>query len=131
MWLNRAAAAKDGGAMLRLGVLHQKGEAGFTPSNEEAMRWFRRGAELNDARCLLATGMMYVEGAGVPADSVEAVKWIRRSAERNDATAMFMLGVAYRQGEGVAKDLDAARDWFAKSLRMGYEPAREQLKQLK
>src|ERR1700677_614732 len=41
----------------------------------EAVKWYRKAAEQNDARVQFNLGICYDKGQGVAQDSVETVKW--------------------------------------------------------
>jgi TPR repeat protein len=45
---------------------------GIKQDNSEAIKWFRKGAELGDADCLWGLGHCYLDGRGAPQDSVQA-----------------------------------------------------------
>lgn len=49
---------------------------------EEAIQWFRQGAELGDGFCQTTLAGMYDIGQGVTEDDVEALKWYRRAARQ-------------------------------------------------
>ena len=70
----------------------------------EAVKWYRKAAEQNDAEAQYNLGVCYANGQGVAKDEVEAVKWYRKAAEQNYAAAQYNLGVCYaqwpRRGEG-------------------------------
>ncbi len=70
----------------------------------EAVKWFRRAADLGQPEAHFYLGRCYADGQGVPKDVVEAVKWFRKAAEQGLAEAQFNLGISYAQGDGVAKD---------------------------
>ena len=43
----------------------------------EAVKWFRKAAELGDAESQYTLGMCDTDGVGVPQDEMESVKWYR------------------------------------------------------
>jgi S1-C subfamily serine protease len=90
----------------------------------EAVKWFRKAAEQNDARAQLNLGFRYADGQGVAKDEVEAVKWFRKAAEQNDASAQFILGLRYYNGQGVAKDYVEAYKWNLLAAARSHEKAR-------
>ena len=55
---------------------------------EEAVQWYRRGAEGDDAQAMCNLGWCYETGNGVEQSWEEAVQWYRRSAEAGKARAM-------------------------------------------
>ncbi len=81
----------------------------------EAVKWFRKAAEQNDAAAQFYLGFCYDKGQGVAQDYVEAVKWFRKAAEQNIAEAQFNLGLRYDNGQGVAKDYVEGYKWYRKA----------------
>jgi TPR repeat protein len=75
-----------------------------TPAGEEALKWFRRAAEQNDAAAQTNLGVMYDFGHGVVRDYAEALKWYRKAADHGDAEARYNLGVIYERGDGVPQN---------------------------
>jgi len=45
---------------------------GIKQDNSEAIKWFRKGAELGNADCIWGLGHCYLDGRGAPQDSVQA-----------------------------------------------------------
>ncbi|WP_143175440.1 tetratricopeptide repeat protein [Cryptosporangium aurantiacum] len=98
--LYRAAAeAGDALAAYNVGMLHgaspaavpwllQAADAGIVPAyaplgdrlgeqdrDEEALRWFVRGASAGDPGCMFAAACWYRDGFGGPVDRVQALRW--------------------------------------------------------
>ena len=77
---------------------------GVAKDEAEAVKWYRKAAEQNDAEAQYNLGICYANGQGVAKDEAEAVKWYRKAAEQNDAAAQCNLGCLLRQrprrGEG-------------------------------
>ena len=83
-------------AQFNLGVCYHDGEG--VARMIEAVKWFRKAAEQNDAEAQRNMGVCYHEGEGVTKDEVEAVKWCRKAAEQNDADAQCAMGSGYYCG---------------------------------
>jgi TPR repeat protein len=83
-------AAKKGSAVAQfsLGVMNYPiGDQSFDPSKgnlSEALIWYRRAAEQGDVDAMVAMGMAYADGIGVPQDYVEAHKWYNVAAPRTN-----------------------------------------------
>ena len=121
VWLEETIAkAKDGDAtaMYNLGVMYADGK-GVLEDDKEAVKWFRKAADLGDAMAMNSLGVAYVHGEGVIQDDEEAVKWYRKAAELGNANAMSNLGVMYTQGKGVIEDFKEAFKWFRKAAELG------------
>ena len=120
------AEAKDGDAvaMFNLGVKYEIGE-GVLEDDEEAVKWFRKAAELGHAEAMFFLGIVYFRGKGVIEDDKEAVKWYRKAADVGYAKAMVHLGLMYATGEGVIEDDVEAYGWFNVAAANGYKRTAE------
>ena len=65
-------------------VCYDNGQ-GVAKDDAEAVKWYRKAAEQNDAWAQFNLGYCYANGQGVAKDKVEAVKWYRKAAEQNYA----------------------------------------------
>jgi TPR repeat protein len=112
----KAADAGNAQAMVLLGTLYAQGVGG-PKSDSDAVRMFRRAAELGYARGMYNLGLMCEADRGVPAGSGvdAAVGWYSKAADRGDGDAAYRLGLMYEQGRGVPKDLTEARRLYAKA----------------
>jgi TPR repeat protein len=93
----------------------------------QAVEWFRKAAELGDAKGQYSLGVAYNEGKGVPQDYAQAAQWFRKAAEQGVAQAQNNLGFLYQQGQGVPKDLSLAAQWFRKAAEQGFPQAQKNL----
>ena len=92
-----------------MGACYASGR-GVAKDDGEAVKWFRKAADQNDAKAQYMLGLSYAIGEGVVKDDVEATKWFHKAADQSVAAAQFMLGGCYHRGEGVAKDdVEAAK----------------------
>jgi TPR repeat protein len=118
-WLKRAAnhTVDDfpfivSSAARKLGDVYRYGWWGVLPYGPEAVRWYRKAAELGDWMAAADLGDMYKEGARVPQDYPEAAKWYEKAAESNSAAGL-VVGRLYRDGLGVPhQDYVLAYMWF-------------------
>ena len=60
--------------------------------NTEAVKWFRRAADHDNAKAQSYLGNMYREGRGVQQNYAQALKWSRRAADQGFAEAQSNLG---------------------------------------
>ena len=93
----------------------------------EALRLWRKAAELGYAEAQVHLGEMYAKGRDVKQDDREALRWWRKAAEQGNAEAQASLGFMYRQGRGVAQDGREALRWFHKAAEQGYAKAQVSL----
>jgi tetratricopeptide (TPR) repeat protein len=106
----------------RTGLKYYKGE-GVTQDYAEAMKWFRKAAELSYLVSQQTTGLIYNKGADLTQNYAEAINWFRKAADQGDAIAQVNIGLMYANGEGVTKDYVEAMRWYRKAASQGYAAA--------
>ena len=103
---------------------YEKGKACYIARNfTEAVKWYRKGAELGNADAQDCLGECYCRGIGVAEDVEEAIKWYNKAAEQGHAQAQFALGEAYYWGEAVDQDYSVAVKWYRKAAEQGLAEA--------
>ncbi len=70
----------------------------------EAIKHFRKAAELGDPSGQFNLGLMYATGNGIGPSQTEAAKWYKKSAEQGKASAQLNLGLMYLSGRGVPQN---------------------------
>lgn len=113
--------AKSGEAEAQnaLGEAYYDGK-GVTENLTEAVKWFTKAAEQENAKAEYNLGNCYYYGYGVQyKDYGEAVKWYTKAAEQGCAEAQNSLGYCYEFGEGVDKNLKEAVKWYTKAAEQG------------
>ena len=124
----RAKAEKgDAQSQAELGDVFRLGALGVERDDAEAVKWYRKAAEQNDAYAQSNLGFCYDNGLGVRKNDAEAVKWFREAAEQNDAEAQYNLAVCYRDGLGVKKNAAEAVRWFRKAAEQNRAQAQNNL----
>ncbi len=94
----------------------------------EALKWYRRGADLDDVSSQTHLAEMYLEGWGVKRDLTEALRWFMPSASRGYALSEYKVGLVYQQGDSkVRRDMTQAVEWFSKSAAKGFARAQNDL----
>jgi len=141
-WLTAAAGKNDAAAMHELGVLYASRDVGedpppaqvappgeafdrvaalfddddrdltHDPNMMEAVRWFRKAADLGYAKGMFALGTSYADGTGVNPSEAEAVRWLAKAAELGDTDAMVNMGFYHTRGGVVHKDDAEALRWY-------------------
>ena len=73
--------AKDGdaAAMVNIGLMYANGE-GVVKDDKEAVKWYRKAAELGNAGAMNNLCFKYANGEGVVKDTVEAYGWFNVAA---------------------------------------------------
>jgi hypothetical protein len=113
-----AAQAGHPTAIYEMGYLYENGD-GVPKNLNEALRWYRLGAEKGEASSEAALGQFYENGQGVPDDWVEAAKWYTKSAQQDNKAGAFRLGRAYQYGIGVPINLGQSIAWYDKAAAQG------------
>jgi len=85
----------------------------------KAVEWYRKAAEMGNAKAQNNLGICYATGEGVKKDLVKAVEWYTKAVEQGDVIAQSNLGECYFNGEGVEKDLKKAVEWYTKAAELG------------
>jgi len=113
-------AAQDGSpvAQTLAGMAFDFG-VGTGQDYSEAMRWYRKAADLGEALAITNIGVLYDAGQGVPQDFVEAMRWYREAADLGQPRAMTNIGALYHSGQGVPRDYAEAMRWYRKSADLG------------
>jgi TPR repeat protein len=98
-----------------------KAQAAYSKKNyEEAFEYYKKAADLGDAKAMCGLGVLYHSGEGVIKDYKEAIKWYKKAAELGSAQAMFGLGIIYANGGlGVTKNYKEALKWHQKAAELG------------
>ena len=103
----------DAEAVYGLGIM-----AIFAEELKEAVKWFRKAAEMGNADAMFQLGIAHASGRGVIQDFKEAGKWFRKAAELGDTDAMFHFGVMHTIGKGVIEDDKEAVKWYRKAAEL-------------
>lgn len=82
---------------------------------QEAIEWYRKGAESGDPKCQYNLAEQYFEGKNLKRNYIEAAKWYRLAADQNLDWALNMIGYCYEYGLGVPRSVEEARRWYAKA----------------
>ena len=110
---------EDGNACLEIAKLYEVGEA-IEQSQEEAVRWYRRAANLGNTEAKRKVTELTGER-----------KQLSEAALLGDAEAQYALGMIYLEGRGGAKNLVFARHWLTKAAEQGHAGAKQALETLR
>ena len=73
-------------AMSNLGVCYEHGQ-GVERDLDQALAWYRKGAEAGNGAAMTYLGVGYEQGQGVERDLDQALAWYRKGAEAGDGVA--------------------------------------------
>ncbi|KAG0297942.1 hypothetical protein BGZ96_003921 [Linnemannia gamsii] len=113
------AKTGDVHAQVTLAEAFRDGSNGYQQSYLEAIFWFLRAAEQEDATAQYNIGLLYELGQGIQKDSSMAAFWYDNAAHQGLAKAQSNLGILYINGEGVEKDKALAMQWLIKAASQG------------
>ena len=85
------------------------------PGYQQAMIYFEKSAELNDAYGIHALGQMYQLGQGVSQNNNKAIDLYQKSAKLNYVFSMLRLGIIYDKD----KNYNKAVEWYRKAADLG------------
>lgn len=121
-YYKEAVEAGDNSAMYYMGWHYQHG-AGVVQSDTAAAYWYKKGAKLEDIKCIAALGCCYRDGTGLRQDREQAYKLLRHAAGADDAQAQFDL--AFMEREDGNEEM--ARHWLELAEANGLEEATQYL----
>lgn len=113
--------------MVRAGHYYRTG-FGVHRDSTQALRWYRRAAQMGDASAAYWAGKLYLEDQRYE----EARTWFARAVGMSleQVQASWELGQLYLHGLGVEQDKDRAAAHLFNAAAFGYAPAQYELAQL-
>ncbi|KAI9209520.1 uncharacterized protein BJ171DRAFT_484204 [Polychytrium aggregatum] len=137
-WYQKAAQAGHTNAQSSLSLpMKCRGDLFFHGSETipkdvfEAVRWYRRSADLKNPMAQNMLGYCYEEGIGIEKDGRKAFELYERSAKEGGwAPAQFNVGMCYEKGVGTERDLALAEIWYQKAAGQNHKQAQEALEAL-
>ncbi|HEY4973236.1 MAG TPA: ankyrin repeat domain-containing protein [Steroidobacteraceae bacterium] len=98
-----------------------------THQSSQAATLLRATADAGNPEAQYLLGLLYLNGVGVAIDSQAAEQWLRSAALQNHAEAAFVLA-ALLQSKPQPEAGSEAATWLQRSATLGYERARQALK---
>ncbi|WP_026280202.1 DUF1566 domain-containing protein, partial [Thioalkalivibrio sp. ALJ8] len=111
----------DPHAQYLLGEIHYFEDWGPSTDREQAMEWFRRGAEQQYPPSMLEYGYLLLNGGSSEDDREAGRDWLRQAAE------MGMADAQYRFGETLLSDRKTRHEWRTRAAELGHRGAQRQL----
>ena len=109
-----------------LGRCHQLGR-GTEKRPDTAIRFFQKGAGLEDPIAQFHLGNAFLEGNGVAANPITGRRWFLKAAEHVHVAAMANIGSLSENGKGVPRDENQALKWYQQAARLGLPSAQYSL----
>jgi TPR repeat protein len=120
-WLQKGVDAGDPTSMITLGyVIAKSTDQG---AKEDAVKLYRRAAELGGSQALQNLGSAYQYGRGVEKDHVEAIKWYEAAYAAGLINSAYAVGRLLLYGETSVKNETAALAWLKKAADAGHKDA--------
>jgi len=76
--------------MFNLGMKYANGQ-GVAQSDSQAVQWFRKAADKDNADAMFNLGMMYENGKGVAQSDTQAIEWYGKAARAGHEKAKTLL----------------------------------------
>ena len=83
----------DAESQREVGAWYSLGTEGLPKDEQQAVYWYRKAADQEDADAQFSLGVCYNAGIGVALDRQEAFRWFARAAENGSCEAQQMLGL--------------------------------------
>ena len=110
-----------------LGFMYATGKGGVLQDYQEAVRWYRMGAEQGDEDSHFILDILTYG----PGDDREAVSWFRMAAEQGNVSAQYRLGAMYWHGEGVVENEYESYIWYSIAKAGGNKDSAKNLRENK
>ena len=124
------AEGGDARAMWRLGCVYRDGTRGLKKDLTQAFTWFKRAADLKDARALTDCGVAYVNGWGVERSHIRGFTMLGAAAALGSEHACAILGLVNAKGPyGLDKDPQEATRWYREMPKCDLRNSDEQLRE--
>ncbi|KAK2104548.1 Protein sel-1 1 [Saguinus oedipus] len=111
-YFNLAANAGNSHAMAFLGKMYSEGSDIVPQSNETALHYFKKAADMGNPVGQSGLGMAYLYGRGVQVNYDLALKYFQKAAEQGWVDGQLQLGSMYYNGIGVKRDYKQALKYF-------------------
>lgn len=134
-YFERAATQGANNAALLLGQVYMFGVENIQENDEEAMKWFKIAADMQNSDACLYIAHMYDQGKGVTKDLNEAMRWYKKCVDFGDCTGLFMgsenpnMGLAscsigslydeFEKSSDYPKNMNEAYKWYNISVKNG------------
>ena len=118
--LREKAEGGDTSAMFDLGCAYRDGTRGLKKDLTQAFTWFKRAADLKDARGLTLCGLLYLYGEGIERSERRGLIMLGVAATMGWELACALLGEANAEGRyGLDKNPQEATRWYREMQKCG------------
>lgn len=115
-----AAAQGHAGAITSMAHCHRAGVHGIQANEEEALRLFRKAADMGGVEAQKEMGDAHFKGTcGLPQDIAAALMWYRSAALGGNVNAQLAIANYYEEAIGGARDPAAAASFYGMAVKQG------------
>ena len=122
-FIKLSAMMNNVGACFWLGSMSYHGKCGMPVDKQRAFQYFDHGANLGNATCGTAAGIMMLRGLGIPHDARKGLYYLNVAANSGVPHAVIMLAYAQHSGLGMPADSKAATKILQEAAAMGQKRA--------
>ena len=90
---------------------YREGSNGKVQDHAEAVKWYRKAADLGYSYAQARLGECFCEGQGVEQDFSKAINWCKKAAEQGDVLGMKQLSICYMLYSNPFHDPKEALKW--------------------
>lgn len=120
-------ASADSGcakAAYRLGYMYDTGQSDAGQNFDEAVTWYRSGADLGDPEAQYQLAMILGSNDNKYHNVTKCNEYLTKAAEQNQIEASYQLGLMYAYGSnGVRRNVDKAKKYLIAACEGGYDQA--------
>lgn len=87
---------------------------------ENALRYYKLGAEDGNTKCMVRYGLMQELGKGVDKDPVEATKYYKMAADKDEYDGYYNYATMLNSGSGIEENQEEATKNFGEICNRGY-----------
>ena len=112
-------------------AMHQTGLCfyfahGTQQDDSQAIHWFGKAAQRNDAASITRLGLCHENGRGCDKDEEKAAQLYALAAEQGDDDAQYFLANLHFAGRGVERNPEKALELYLKAAQQGHAGAQSQ-----
>ena len=107
-WYKLAAEQNNALAINTLGAIYSDDYHDYS----EAIKLFRKAADLGCSSAQINMGVCYEKGLGVEIDHLQASEWYDMAADQGDPDGIYYKGHCYEEGIGVEENINLATIYY-------------------
>ena len=105
-------------AQINLAYMYEYG-IGTEENIEEAVKWYRKLAEIGNTDAMVSLGNCYYDGNGAMQDYITANSYYLKAAKAGNVKGMSSIADSYYWGKGLEVNQSIATEWYRKAAEQG------------